>query len=661
MLRSLLLLFCLSASLLTGAPSLPTQTTPQPPYFEAAPCPVAVPDGTVCGNLVVAENRANPAGRTIRVAVVIIRSTSPSPQPDPIVYLEGGPGASALESAGFWASSPLREQRDIILFEQRGTHYSDPYLTCPEVVEVGILNFQRDLGFEAEIADEAGAAARCRDRLAAAGVDLSAYNSDAIAADLKDLRQALGIRQWNLYGVSYGTRAALEAMRADPTGIRAVVLDSVYPPEYNSLVMPVYEAGRAFDRVFAACQADPACQAAYPDLRERFYALVARLDASPIPITLTRADTHETVSLQMTGGDVAELIYFGMYTVEIIPYIPFMIENLERGNSAVLMPLLDMAVQAFTTSIANGMYYSVECYDRAGMDDPDLSAQLGANYPQLAHFTLFRALRAVCAVWGAGSPDPAEYLPVESSIPTLLLAGALDPITPPDTTADLTAPHLSNRFYYVFPARSHAVSFTPCADSVMRQFFDDPTRAPDTSCIASIQPVRFYTPGQLYPTPTLYLFSQRVLGGSSPFQLILLGVCLVFLLVEALLILLRGLRALLKRRAPAAASPAPARAARWVSGLGVLVNLLFLGGLVAVGFQTLTADTFMVAFGVPASARPLFWLPWIAALLALAVAGLCAWLWKSRTWTAGARVQYTLLALSLLGLAWLYLQWGAFL
>ncbi|HZU86226.1 MAG TPA: alpha/beta hydrolase, partial [Anaerolineaceae bacterium] len=624
--------------------------------FETTPCPVTVPDGTVCGNLVVMENRANPASRTIRVAVVILKARSAAPLPDPIVYLEGGPGASAIEFAGFWAGSPYLENRDIILFEQRGTHYSDPFLDCPEVTEQGIQNFQRDIGFEAEIASEAEVTARCRDRLRAAGVDLSAYNSAAIAADLKDLRTVLGIQQWNLYGISYGTRAALGALRADPEGIRSVVLDSVYPPQYNSLVRPIPDAGEAFDRLFAACAADPECQAAYPNLRARFYALIERLDTAPLRFSIIRQDTGKTVDLLMTGGDVANLIFFGMYNADILPYVPVMVENLEQGRSSILIPLMDMAVQVYTMAIANGMYLSVECYDRAGMDDPALADQLAAAYPALQHFTLFRSLRANCAVWGAGSPDPAEYLPVESDVPALLLSGQFDPITPPAPAAE-TARYLAHSFHYVFPAQAHAVSLGGCGDSITRQFIDAPTREPDSSCIGAMPAIHFYNPEQLYATPVLYIFSQRVLASSDLLQLVVLGLSLVFLLVEVLAAPLRFLRSRKKSVLPA---PRAARWARAWSGLAVLVNLGFLVGLVLVGFETLTRDSFMVAFGVPAEARALFWLPWAAPLLALGCLVCCAWLWNKRIWNAAARVQYTLLTLSLVALCWLYFQWGVF-
>lgn len=651
MLHSLFLLLCLCMAQLPEAQLSAAHASPQAPYFETTPCPVTVPEGTICGNLVVAENRANPTSRSIRVAVIILKAKSASPLPDPIVYLEGGPGGSAIESAGFWAGSPLLESRDIILFEQRGTHYSDPFLTCPEITDEGILNFQRDIGFEEEIASETRVAAGCRDRLRAEGADLSAYNSAAIAADLKDLRLVLGIQQWNLYGVSYGTRVALGAMRADPDGIRSVVLDSVYPPQYNSLVRPIPDAGEAFDRLFAACDANPACSTAYPDLRSRFYALIARLDANPIHISIFRQDTRQRLELLMTGGDVANLLYFAMYSADLLPFIPLIVQELEQGKNTVIMPLMDLAVQIYFLAIANGMYLSVECYDRAGMDNLELARQLAAPYPALKHFTLFRSLRASCSVWGAGNPDPVEYLPVESAVPTLLLSGELDPITPPSTATE-TAQYLSNHYLYILPARAHAVSFGPCADHIAANFFDDPTHAPDTACIAALPSAHFYLPEQVYVTPTLYLFTQKVFGESDLLILAILALAIALMLVELLLWPLR----LLKRKKVATPAPRWNLWARLWSTLTSLLNLGFLVGLVLTGFQTLTRDSYLVAFGVPSEARPWFWLPWAAPVLALGLLGFTICLWNTGTWKLTARLHYTLLTLSAILLCLVYFQ-----
>ena len=159
----------------------------------------------------------------VNLAVAIIHAGGVRPRTDPILYLEGGPGGSALADPDYWLESLLHTSRDIILLDQRGTGFSLPSLDCPET---DAYTKEEDYGYDSMVA----AATACRDRLTLDGVDLAQYNSANSAADVEDLRLALGIDKWNLYGVSYGTRLALTVMRYFPAGVRSVVLDSVYPP-----------------------------------------------------------------------------------------------------------------------------------------------------------------------------------------------------------------------------------------------------------------------------------------------------------------------------------------------------------------------------------------------------------------------------------------------
>ena len=202
--------------------------------FESADCAFERPRGSTinCGYLIVPENRQNPE-RTIRIHVVVVPSISPEPQPDPMVYLNGGPGGYTLDNLGAWLGTFRRQysERDLIFFDHRGIGYSEPSLACPEYFEAWGANLQNELSREEEIGLLRETMGQCRARLVADGVDLNAYNSAAIAADLDDLRRALGYETWNLYGISYGTRNILTAIReyGESGTIRSVVLDSPVP------------------------------------------------------------------------------------------------------------------------------------------------------------------------------------------------------------------------------------------------------------------------------------------------------------------------------------------------------------------------------------------------------------------------------------------------
>ena len=319
--RSLKIMLPLLLMMLTAV-IIPVQA--QEPVFNSSDCPFAVPPGEniECGILTVPENRVNPNGNVVEIPVAIIRSTAPNPAPDPIIYLEGGPGGSALTGADAWYESPLRAERDIILFDQRGTGYSNPSLNCRELEDP-----------DAEDAQAAGQA--CYDRLGSEGVDMSAYNSAENAADVDALRQALGYDQVNLYGISYGTRLALTVERDFPDGLRSVVIDSVYPPEINGYDEQAVHAGRAFRVLFDNCSADPACNAAFPDLENRVYAQVDALNENPATVEF------EEEEIELYGDDVLNTVFSQLYATYIIPVIPAALDAFASGDYETYLDLIN--------------------------------------------------------------------------------------------------------------------------------------------------------------------------------------------------------------------------------------------------------------------------------------------------------------------------------
>ena len=247
-----------------------------------------------CGYLVVPADRGRPNGRTLRLAVAIFKSPSPTPAPDPVVVLQGGPGLPLLSIA---AHVPLQAllaafsgggNRDIIMLDQRGTGYSQQSLSCPELAAARYRSIVQDRPLDQNLTSAQRLALLlraerlCRARLVHAGIDLAAYTVAEDAADVRDLRLALGYKVWNLHGTSYGTRVAMEAMRLDPAGIRSVVLDSALPLQRTAPFDILPQTARAFASVFAECAADPACAAAYPHLATVFERVVARLNAHPV-------------------------------------------------------------------------------------------------------------------------------------------------------------------------------------------------------------------------------------------------------------------------------------------------------------------------------------------------------------------------------------------
>jgi predicted TIM-barrel fold metal-dependent hydrolase/pimeloyl-ACP methyl ester carboxylesterase len=248
------------------------------PRFEPAPCAFKADEKVLaqlrCGYVTVPENRATPNGRHLRLAVAIVKSTSPRPRPDPIVLVQGGPGSPLVTfvpgAIGSGRIDFLRGDRDLVYFDQRGIGYSDPEF-CPalraewtRIQRLGLARPERTLR-------QRDAMARCRDVLVSAGVDLSQYNSTVSAYDLEDVRRALGYEQWNLLAMSYGTRVALEAMRLTPRAIRSVTIDGPAPWPDAASRGPSAGFVDVVHRLSLSCAAQPECKTSFPDVEQNLW------------------------------------------------------------------------------------------------------------------------------------------------------------------------------------------------------------------------------------------------------------------------------------------------------------------------------------------------------------------------------------------------------
>jgi len=470
------------------------------PMFEEGDCAFTLPIGhdPTCGYLVVPENRDESDGAMVQVAVAVFPSTADAPTSDPLVYLEGGPGGNILEALQFdfdGRFGPFLAERDVIIFDQRGVGYSMPSLDCPEMRDLQIELLDDALTAEEYNDAEAPAVAACQSRLAGEGVDLAAYNSESNAADVADLRVALGIDEWNLYGISYGTRLALTTMRDHPEGIRSVILDSTVPLQSNLYVDGPANAQRSFDTFFGGCEADPDCAAAFPNLENRFYTLVDQFNAAPIDIEVDNAFTGESYPGKLRGDDVVGLLFQSLYSEQIFPIVPDIIADAEAGDYSGLSRLASIA---FVNGdfITAGMYLSVQCNEEVVFTTADAAEDAAAAYPEVeAIWADADGEFAECNIWGAGTADPIENEPVVSGIPTLVVAGEYDPITPPSWGV-LAAETLDTSYFYEFAGLGHGVTTADeCAQGIALEFLADPTSEPNGSCVATLGGPEFYIPG----------------------------------------------------------------------------------------------------------------------------------------------------------------------
>ena len=430
-----------------------------------------------CGYLVVPEQHRDPTGPTIKLAVAIIKSSSPTPAPDPLVMAQGGPGGSTIEFAQLLVSSPLRSQRDIILFDQRGTLYSEPNLMCSEYITLTEDTIEQDITLEEGFKLSEAATVACRDRLVEAGINLAAYNSLENAADVDALRQALGYDQINLYGISYGTLLALHVMRDYPTGLRSVILDAVVPTQTNFIVEVPHTMDRAYTELFQACETDPICQEDYLNLEQRFFDLVAHLNEQPGSVRVTDPETGNHYEAVFNGDALTGLFFQLMYQTDFIPVLPKLVADIEANDFTIVANIWPLLL--FDRTFSLGMYQSVICAEDADFRVEDLSLA-GVRAELIANLEIEnQALLNTCQLWDVPELGPALDEPVISDIPTLLLSGHFDPITPP-AFAELAAQGLSTSYQFTFPRNGHgaAIPGGACVNQIMTAFLNKPAGSP---------------------------------------------------------------------------------------------------------------------------------------------------------------------------------------
>lgn len=493
-----LVLLCLAA-LLIGSGSV--DATAQPASgsrFEATSCWFKIPRDRdmTCGYLVVPENRAKPSDRTIRLAVVIFEPDRV--RHEPVVYLTGGPGQPAyIETAQdidswWWFADrqPWLRGRRLVVLDQRGVGLSEPLLDCPGLYDpvgwngvVSAPDILPDLPGAQQQALEA-----CRDDLLAQGVDLSAYNTRESAADVADLRRALDIDEWVLFGISYGTRLALTVLRDEPEGISAAVLDSVLPLDVDFIGESAANFQAALDRLFGDCRADAACDSTFGDLRPLVTESVRRLNAAPLPLRLTAPD-EQAQYLHVDGMTYLWVLFDSLYDWDGIERLPLLISRTADQDYRFLVDKArSLYLDGGDSTFAEGMQFSVGCHEEFPFYN---SEPLPSSSSLLDGWVESDFYLWACPFWPSGRAEAAENQPVASNVPVLLLSGDYDPITPP-VWAARAAKTLPRSQQLVFRGIGHdVVDSTDCGGEAVADFLANPFRKPSTPCVQQMEPPYF--------------------------------------------------------------------------------------------------------------------------------------------------------------------------
>ncbi len=446
-----------------------------------------------CGVLEVPENRAHRGGRTIRLTVAIIPAASTTPAEEPVVFMTGGPGGDAIGDIPFLIDAGVNRDRDLIVMAQRGTLYSQPNLACPEVDRF----YAQAVGLRYD-APSTGrllvrATKECRDRLTADGIELSAYNTTENAADFADLRKALDVQRWNVYGYSYGTDLALTYLRRHPQGIRSVAIDSVVPPQIVSLPWTWDSAREGIGAILAACAAQPRCKSRYPDLPRTLTEQVRRLEAHPLTVTAQPPGGGDPVKVVLDGGALVNLL-----VANAVPAVdvPAALDELAHGHPERFAQARAAGATPVIGEFAHGLTQSVACSEWVpGYSRSDLLKAGRRAFPGWPDTVLAQAPQLpfeydVCRVWNVPDRTSVQRVATVSKVPTLIVSGTFDAKTGA-RWGPYTGRTLSRSTAVQIPGIGHwVVPQSPCAQSILASFLARPT-APDTACVAGLAPRPF--------------------------------------------------------------------------------------------------------------------------------------------------------------------------
>ena len=427
-----------------------------------------------CGTLTVPEDRANPDARQIDLQVAVIPAIKRDPEPDALFLLAGGPGQSAIETfpAMINLMFQVHEDRDIVLVDQRGTGKSNP-LRCLDPKEDESLTDEQALAIYKA----------CPETLDA---DLRFYTTEIAMTDLDEVRAALGYDVINLYGASYGTRAALTYLRMFPERVRTLTLDAVVDPGFVMLMDAAEDGQAALEEFFARCEADEACSTAFPDLQLEFGELLSRFDQASTDITIPHPLTHEPLDLTVTRQMITNMIFNTLYVPDLVATLPVSIHAAYADENYV--PLISQALLV-NAGLYDGMFYAVTCTEDAPLISPDEAAENGEE-SIFGNRTVDFA--DICARWPKGEVSDEFRSPVISDVPVLILSGAADPITPP-RHAEVIAEDLTNELHLVFPGMGHGNLTTRCSINIFKNFIETAsTQGLDTACVETIQPPPFF-------------------------------------------------------------------------------------------------------------------------------------------------------------------------
>ncbi|HSM32032.1 MAG TPA: alpha/beta fold hydrolase [Woeseiaceae bacterium] len=636
------------------------------------------PGDIECGLLQVPENRENPNSRFIELHFIKLNSTwdddeanaedddgedsglEPGKRDDPVIYLTGGPGAAAEYYVKRFKDHRIRRHRDLYILEQRGIansgDFCETYFTRnPALGNVDSLEKSAEA---ARIAAE-----KCARNAIAAGVDIRGYNTIENARDVKALRIALGFDQWNVWGISYGTLLGQAYIKEDPEGILAVVLDAIVPLDARSNVLSwrvVNWYDRDLRKLEELCQADDGCADRFPDLGQRVRDAALAAKNNPIAVEVKDIENYPTGKVYFLSDIAAYLPFTLFYEQSNYPALPAIIHawaDAIENRDEDLLKAIALAVTGDFFGISQGMYDAIMCndgYREAAIASTEVDR---AEFPVLTNAISVEgdteAWARSCVELGLQPRPQDEFRAVQTDIPTLLIEGDMDPITPPPL-ARLIEPGFVNGTYVEFPYAGHGPSRSvECAGDLLNKFYDDPLAEPDLSCVEEMEAPEFL--GSLYRTsagPRLAVFAAEQ-KDDLPKLVSWAGASVIGVVVGFLVLTFAPLVRRVEKREPVPADGA--RLATWAAAGFGTASLAIFGAAAGVSYKL---SEMLLAFGMVGWAAVGAWAGVLAGVVGVAALVLTVRARKRVALPLGTLAGFAVTSLAAVSLSVFLLVWG---
>jgi pimeloyl-ACP methyl ester carboxylesterase len=438
-----------------------------------------------CAYLIVPENRNRPKGTTIKLPFIVVESNNPSKHPDPVLYTAGGPGASSLGGVRNIQRRAFFKDRDYIAFEQRGTYFAQPCLSCDGIGEVIKEAYRKNLPLDSMILEQTK---RCRKALVAQGIDISAYNTIENAADIEDLRIALRIDSINLVGISYSGGLMLTVMRNFPQHIRSVTLDSALPGFVNYEEDALFSINEGFNRIFSNCERDSIGKPEYDHLKERFKKYFASIGDKVFTLKYLEKGTKDSITIKYRRSELLDYLVDGLQANDWLKRMPYIINDVINGDrDGYMKRYFDNIFNAGGGRNTLGMRYSMYCSEQINYANQVLIDKQNEIFPYLANYRFNNVDHPICSCWNVKPIDKVAKTPVYSNIPLLLSSGDTDPYCRPFYN-DIIHHFTPNSQRLLFTDKSHGPLLnTKVGDELLSTFLSDPYKkiVPDGKMVTS--------------------------------------------------------------------------------------------------------------------------------------------------------------------------------